>query len=78
MVEFHDIAWDDTFGGLVPIDDPDYQRYQATFDTAFFDPDVGYWTRHDARADIRELADFWGADFDDIFNWRAWRREHGY
>lgn len=52
---------------------------QSMFDLAYYDDDVD----HDIRANAREwisdyVEDVYGFDFDEYFDWDAWREEHGY
>jgi hypothetical protein len=44
------------------------------FDLAYFDQDVSHDVRENAREWLDEyLADEYGFDFDDWFDWEAWR-----
>jgi hypothetical protein len=47
---------------------------QSMFDLAFFDQDASHDIRENARDWVDEyLADEYGFDFDDWFDWDAWR-----
>jgi hypothetical protein len=50
---------------------------QSMFDLAYFDQDVSHDVRENAREWLDEyLADEYGFDFDDWFDWEAWREAY--
>jgi hypothetical protein len=57
------------------LDDP---MMQSMFDLAYFDQDVSHDIRENAREWLDEyIADEYGFDFDDWFDWEAWREAYG-
>jgi hypothetical protein len=51
---------------------------QSMFDLAFFDQDASHDIRENARDWVDEyLADEYGFDFDEWFDWEAWREAYG-
>jgi hypothetical protein len=67
--------WADAFEPIGAFNDP---HAQALFNAGYFDEG---WSR-DERAAIREelsdyLMDAYGVDFDEVFDWEAWREAYG-
>jgi len=51
---------------------------QSLFDTAYFDPGVSHDVREGARESLNEyILDVYGFDFDEWFDWDAWREAYG-
>lgn len=57
-----------------------YDPYlQAAFDVAYYDDTVDHFIRVETREWIHDyIEETYGFDFDDYFDWQAWREEHGY
>lgn len=67
--------WHDTFDPIGGFAD---RQAQALFDAGYFNTDIS----SDDRSAIRDalsdyLMDTYGVDFDEVFDWEAWREAYG-
>lgn len=68
-----DLLWTDAFGGEF-----EDTTAQALFHAAYFDQSYSTDERVQVRRALDEyLADVYDIDFDDVFDWEAWRESYG-
>lgn len=59
-------------------DDTDAKLFQQAFDVGWFDMDASKAYREAAREYVIDtLAEQYGVDFDEQFDWDAWRENYG-
>jgi hypothetical protein len=67
---FEDVAVNDSLLGD--------ELFQQAFDIGWFSPDVDHSYREAAREYVVEWLDQeYGVEFDDVFDWDAWREQYG-